>query len=151
VRTRLTIAAVMLVLVAGVTAAWLLESYAPSGSAPAAAAGAYAVRVTRDGRELARFDLAALLEIGSKTVVVQGGTEQGPALLDVLEKAGAGTFASVVIVGPGERDSGRLALDAEDIGPDTVLDIAKRGTVKVAGPNIPREFRVRDITEIQVR
>jgi hypothetical protein len=32
-----------------------------------------------------------------------------------------------------------------------VLDIAKRGTVKVAGPSIARDERVRDITEIQVK
>jgi hypothetical protein len=147
-----TIAAVTLVLLAGVTAAWWFESSASSAtpSAPGAPSG-YAVKVTRDGRLLASYDLAQLQAIGTRSVVVQGGTETGPQLLAVLERAGADGFESVTIIGAGTRDDGRLVLAASDIGPDTVLDIAKRGTVKVAGPNIPREERVRDIVEIQVR
>jgi hypothetical protein len=153
VRTRVTIAAVTLVLVAGVAAAWWFESHTPAAGTPAAsgAPGGYAVKVTRDGRLLASYSLAQLQAIGMRSVVVQGGTETGPQLLAVLERAGAGTFASVTIIGTGTRDAGRLVLPATDIGPDTVLDIAKRGTVKVAGPSIPREQRVRDIVEIQVR
>jgi hypothetical protein len=151
VRTRITIAAVTLVLVAGVAAAWWFEAATPVPTSSATSTGAYRVRVTRDGRELASFDLAALQAIGMRSVVVQGGTETGPQLLAVLARAGAEDFSAVTIVGTGERDSGRLELNASDIGPDVVLDIAKRGSVKVAGPDIPREWRVRDITEIQVR
>ncbi len=163
VRTRVTIATVAVVLLAGMTAAWWFESHTPVPRGPAqpvetsstasttAAPGGYAVRVTRDGTLLASYDLAQLEALGMKQVVVQGGTEQGPTLLSVLERAGAGTFVSVTILGTGAKDSGRLVLAASAIGPETVLDIAKRGTVKVAGPNIPYSQRVRDITEIQVR
>jgi hypothetical protein len=158
-----TIVAVTLALVAGVTAAWWFESHTPStpavSSAPVAststtsapAASGYAVKVTRGGRVLASFDLAQLEAIGMKQVVVQGGTETGPQLLAVLEKAGADSYTTVTIIGTGAKDTGRLVLAASDIGPDTVLDIAKRGTVKIAGPNIAYAQRVRDIEEIQVR
>jgi hypothetical protein len=160
-----TIAAVTLALLAGVAAAWWFESHTPSAgtsahpagaaastaATPAAAPSGYAVKVTRDGRLLASYDLAQLEAIGMKQVVLQGGTEQGPPLLSVLDRASVGSFTSVTILGTGVKDSGRLVLASSEIGPDTVLDIAKRGTVKVAGPNIPYDQRVRDITEIQVR
>ena len=150
-RTRLTIAAVTLVLLAGVAAAWWFESSTPPSAATVASTSTYRVRITRAGRELASFDLAQLQAIGMKTVVVQGGTEQGPSLLAVLERAGASDFTTVTILGTGTRDTGRIELGVADVGPDTVLDIAKRGTVKVAGPDIPYDMRVRDVTEIQVR
>ena len=169
-RTRLTVVAVVCVLLAGIAAAWLFE--AGNGPTPAPVPGAgqgagrgsggavsatmapppdYRVRVTRDGRDLASFDVAALTALGLRTVTLPDGTESGPQLLAVLQRAGATDVSSVTIIGTGERDSGLLVLAFADIGPDTVLDIAKRGTVKVAGPNIPHDKRVRDITEIQVR
>jgi hypothetical protein len=151
VRTRITIAAVTLVLLAGVAAAAWFESATHSAAASPSNPTGYHVVVTQDGRRLASFDLAQLQAIGMKTVVVQGGTEQGPPLLTVLARAGAVDFTTITIIGAGTRDTGRLVLSVAEVGTDTVLDIAKRGTVKVAGPNIPKDMRVRDITEIQVR
>jgi len=150
-RSRTTIAVAALVLVAGVAAAWWFEAAAPVPASSSAAASGYHVRVTRDGRQLASFDLAQLQAIGVKSVRVQGGTETGPPLLTVLAHAGAQDFTTITLIGTGERDTGRLDIGVADVGADTVLDIARRGTVKVAGPNIPRDMRVRDITEIQVR
>jgi hypothetical protein len=160
-RSRWTMLVVGLVLVAAVVAGWYFENHAGPGavagaaggsaSKPSAAAGAYRVRITRDGHQLASYDLAAFEAMGMRSVVVQGGSEQGPPLLDMLRRAGAGDFSSVTVLGAGTHDSGRLDLPVADIGPDTVLDIAKRGTVKIAGPAIPYNKRVRDITEIQVK
>jgi hypothetical protein len=150
-----------MVLVAAVAAGWYFEGQAKPGagagaggglaSTPSAAAGSYRVRITRDGHELASYDLAAFQAMGMRTVVVQGGREQGPPLLDVLRRAGAGDFSSITVLGAATHDSGHLDLPIADIGPDTVLSIAKRGTVKIAGPAIPYNERVRDITEIQVK
>jgi hypothetical protein len=149
VRTRVTLAAVALVLVAGVAAGWVLER----GTAPqaAAASGGYHVRVTRDGRELASYDLAALKAVGEKRVVAQGSAQVGPTLADVLKRSGVGEFSAVTVIGMGTRDSGRLDLTASQVGTDSVLAIAKRGTAKLAGPKIPSSKRVRDVTELQVR
>jgi len=142
-------AAVAIVLLALLAVAWVLENQV-APAPPAGSPSAYRVRVTRQGRELAAYDIAALQAIGMKKVVVQGGSEEGPPLLDVLRKAGVTKFDSLTLLGMGQRDGGRLELSVSDVGPETVLDIAKRGTVKVAGPSIPREKRVRDLTEIQV-
>jgi hypothetical protein len=150
VRARVTLAAVAFVLVAGVAVGWLLEHRAAS-TAAASTSGSYRVRVTQDGRELASFDLAGLKAVGSKTVMAQGSPQVGPLLLDVLKRAGVAKFSAITVLGAGTRDSGRLELEAADVGTDTVLAVAKRGTVKVAGPTIPSTKRVRDVKEIQVR
>lgn len=150
-RSRVTLTAVALALVVSVAAGWYLESrYAsPSG---AASGDAYRVRVTRDGRLLAAFDLDALRAVGTETVIAQGSKQQGPRLLDVLRRAGVDEFASVTVIGAGTRDSGVLDLPAAKVSSDTVLSVAKkRGTVKIAGPTISASERVRDVTEIQVR
>lgn len=144
-RARVTLAAVALVLLASVAVGWFLENRAAPTSA------AYRVRVTQQGRVLASFDLAGLKAVGSKTVVVQGGQQVGPPLLDVLKRAGVTGFSAITVLGEGTRDKGRLVLKSADVASDTVLAVAKRGTVKIAGPNIPQTMRVRDVTEIQVR
>ena len=150
-RARVILAGVVLLLLVGVGVGWLLESRtAANAPSISGSASAYRVKVTRQGEELASFDLVALQAVGMKKVVVQGGTEQGPAVLDVLRKAGVTQFRSITVLGTGQRDSGRIQLQSSEIGPETVLDIAKRGTVKIAGPTIPRDKRVRDVTEIQV-
>jgi hypothetical protein len=150
-RSRVTLTAVALALVASVAAGWFFESrYAsPGGSV---SGDAYRVRVTRDGRLLAAFDLAALRAVGTETVIAQGSKQQGPRLVDVLRRAGVDQFASVTVIGPGTRDSGVLDLPSAKVSSDTVLSVAKkRGTVKIAGPTISAGQRVRDVTEIQVR
>jgi hypothetical protein len=149
-RIRVILAAVALVLLAGVAVAWIFENRI-SPAAPPGSPGEYHVRVMRDGRELASYNLGQLRALGMKKVVVQGGAEEGPPLLKVLSRAGVSEFDSLTIVGQGQRDSGRLVLSAAEVSADTVLDIAKRGTVKIAGPAIPRDKRVRDITEMQVK
>ena len=68
------------------------------------------MRVTRDGRELASFDLAELRAVGTATVIAQGSVQEGPRLIDVLKRAGVEDFSSVTVLGTGVRDSGRLEL-----------------------------------------
>lgn len=150
-KSRMALAVVALVLTAGVAVGWFFENWTvtPGGVSPA---GEYRVRVTKDGRELAAFDLAELSAVGTATVIAQGSRQEGPRLADVLRRAGVGGYSSVTVLGAGTRDSGRIVLASAEVGSDTVLSVAKkRGTVKIAGPSIPANKRVRDITEIQVR
>jgi hypothetical protein len=141
-------AAATLVLCAGVAAAWLAESANP---VQAGSANAYKVVVVRDGVTLRSFDLAALRDVGVKSVVAQGQVQQGPSLLAVLSEAGVTDFKGIDIKGEGIRDSGKLSLSRSQIDGDVVLAIAKRGTVKLAGPNVPSGQRVRDVVELMVR
>ena len=148
-RARVTVAVVIVVLLLGVGAGWFYEQR--SASAQAGAGGSYRVRVTRDGKELASYDLTGLEAIGMKKTVDQGSPQEGPPVIDVLRKSGVTEFSAVTVIGLGARDGGRLELPKSGIGPETVFDVTKRGTVKVVGPGIERAQRVRDVTEIQVR
>jgi hypothetical protein len=154
VRQRIVIIVAAVVLVAGVATAWILEARtAPKNPVPAAAAAAYRVRVVQNGKDLASFDLAALEAVGMKTVVAQGQPQQGPSLLAVLRKAGVGDgFTQVTVIGMGIRDSGRLVLKRSQIGENDVLAVAqKRDTVKIAGPDVPQDMRIRDVVELVVQ
>lgn len=140
----LTLAAVGLICLA-VAGAWVFEKVVTSRE------DVYRVPVVRDGEILAQFDIGQLQELGTVSVEMQGKTEEGPPLLRVLEAAGVDSFDSVVITGAGVRDSGRLELTREQIDEDVLIDIANRGTCKIAGPDIAYDDRVRDITGIEVR
>jgi hypothetical protein len=146
--SRIALATVTLVLAASVTVAWFVESRNPIEGTDASS---YRVVVTRSGNTLRSFDLASLRGLGVKRVIAQGQAQEGPTLLAVLADAGVGDFVAVDVVGQGTRDRGRLSLTRAQIDADIVLAIAKRGTVKVAGPDIPADQRVRDVTELRVR
>ena len=140
----LSLAAAGLVCLA-VAGAWAFESIASRIWEP------YTISVVRNTSVLATFDIGQLEALGMKRVKMQGKYEEGPPLLAVLEAAGARDFETVSIVGLGVRDSGRLELAREDIDHEVLIDIANRGTCKIAGPNIAWGDRVRDITRIEVR
>ena len=72
-------------------------------------------------------------------------------MLDVLADAGVDGFTQLTVMGLGMRDDGVLVLDAAEVTPDVILDFAQtRSTVKIAGPEIERAERVRDVTELRV-
>ncbi len=112
---------------------------------------AYAVVVTRDGREMHRFSLAELQRLHARTVKMQGQDETGPTLLSVLRAAGIDAFSAVTITGLGVRDKGELELERKQVDDRVLLDIAKRGTAKLCGPDIPYASRVRDVIRLAVR
>lgn len=111
----------------------------------------YRVKVVRGGATLRSFDLAELRDVGVKSVTAQGQVQQGPSLLAVLGEAGVTDFTAVDVLGQGLRDKGKLTLTRAQVDGDVVLAIAKRGTVKLAGPNVPSAMRVRDVLELTVR
>ncbi len=140
----LTLAAAGLVCLA-VVGAWVAEKAVVANS------DVYRIPVVQDGEVLAEFDIEQLQELGTRRIEMQGKYEEGPPLLAVLEAAGVSDFESVVVTGVGVRDSGSLELTKDQVDEDVLLDIANRGTCKLAGPNIAYEDRVRDITRIEVR
>jgi hypothetical protein len=159
-RRRVTyiVLAVVLLAVAGV--AWYLQSTMNSPGGLAAQgdrlAGitsppGYKVTVVENGRTLASYTLAGLEAIGVKHVVVQGQPQDGPTLLSVLAKTGVKHFTAVDVVGEGVRDSGKMTLTRAQVVPDVVLAVAQRGTVKIAGPDIPQDQRIRDVIRLVVK
>ena len=134
-------------LVAGVFigGAWFLDVRARDAS------GTYHVTVVRpDGRERA-FDIGQLKALGMRKVMIDGKTEEGPTLLSVLEASAVTEFDSVTVLGQGVRDDGRITLKRDEVDRDVVLDFALRGTVKLVGPKIAWDDRVRDVMRVEVR
>ena len=145
-RTRRTTAVlVVLGLLALVAAAWVVDAIGRQ------AAPDYRVEVTRDGEVLRSFSVEDLHELESHTISQYGLSEEGPRVLDVLAEAGINDFTQLTVVGLGIRDDGLLTLDAADVTPEVILDFAEtRETVKIAGPDITRDERVRDVTELRL-
>lgn len=138
--------AVALLVVGAVAAEALVSSLTPGPGA-----GGYEVTIVRDGAVLAGFALDDLQALGLKKVRVAGKIEEGPTLQSVLDAAGVDQYESLVITGMGIRDDGTITLDASQVTDEVLLDIANRGTVKVVGPEIAWDDRVRDVTQIDVR
>lgn len=111
----------------------------------------YSVVVRQDGEELADFTLDDLQKIDMTEITVDGETDEGPRLLAVLEEAGVKDFESVHVAGMGVRDDGVIDLTRTDITDQVILDITRRGTVKIVSPTMAWGDRVRDVVSIEVR
>jgi len=143
------VATTVAILLAAVVGAWIVE-YALSASTQGDRSD-YRLDVVQGTTKSKSLSLADLEAMKPRAVKMQGQTEEGPPLLDVLHAAGITEFQSVVITGLGARDSGTLTLSRAQIDRDVLLDLAKRGTAKVCGPDIARGQRVRDVIRIEAR
>jgi hypothetical protein len=119
-------------------------------SGPAATSGqaGYAV-VVRDGsRTVGRFDLAALRALPQadiSTLKSQGKqTQHGPRVRTVLTRAGVQRFGRLKVAGLDATGT----FSSAEIDDQVVLDFDNRGTVKLAGANLPVDRWVRDVTEL---
>ena len=142
-RQKRTLVATVVIIVAAVATAWALQSLGSTDD--------YKVTVVRDGSAVATYSLTDIAKMPARTVVMQDQEQEGPPLLDVLERAGIRGFDEVKVVGMGARDDGVIVLSADEIDRDVLLDIAERGTTKLCGPDIAFDDRVRDVERIEVR
>jgi len=132
-------------LVVAVAVAWLLDLRAQAGD------DVYRVAIVRDEEVVRAFDVEELRSLPARQITMDGEVQEGPPVLDVLKAAGVTEFKSLTVIGLGLRDSGRLVLDAADVDGDVLLDFSLRGTVKICGPEIAWEDRVRDVERIEIR
>lgn len=131
-------------LAAAIALAWALEWWISSAGID------YEVVVRRGDTVIARFDIERLKSLEQSSIVVLGKSETGPSVLTVLDDAGVAEFDSIRVIGPGVRDDGEIFLKSEEVTASVLLDVANRGTVKIVGPDISWDDRVRDVTEIVV-
>ena len=84
-------------------------------------------------------------------IVVDGDTQSGPRLLDVLAAAGVDDWQIGEVLGKGEGRSFDVGLEisASDVDEGWILDVSNRGTLKLASANLPRQLWVRDVAEIR--
>jgi hypothetical protein len=85
-------------------------------------------------------------------VDIDGDTQSGPRLLDVLAASGVEEWQTAEVIGMGEGRTFEVGLDvaAADADEDWVLDVTNRGTLKLAAEALARNQWVRDVGEIRI-
>ena len=84
-------------------------------------------------------------------IVVDGDTQRGPRLLDVIAASGVAEWETGEVLGMSE---GRvvevtLDIDAAAVNESWLFDVTNRGTLKLAAPELPRQEWVRDVGELR--
>lgn len=111
------------------------------------------LRVIADDAVAADWTLEALEEsVSFVDVDIDGDTQSGPRLLDVLAASGVGDWQTAQVVGMGEGRTFEVGLDigVADTDDSWVLDVTNRGTLKLAAEALPRQQWVRDVGEIRI-
>ena len=87
------------------------------------------------------------------SMTIDGDEQSGPLLLDVLAASDVGSWTSLEVLGMGEGRTFtvNLEVDRAEVDDGWILDVSKRGTLKLAAEDLAREQWVRDVAEIHVR
>ncbi|WP_264072470.1 hypothetical protein, partial [Mycobacterium palustre] len=113
-------------------------------------ASAALVAVRENGAVLATFALPRLRDLPQLEIATPQSrgaqVQRGPSVRSVLEAGGATAVERVRVEG---RDPAQTLIAAE-IGQRVILDITKRETLKLAGPQLPVDRWVRDVTALVV-
>ncbi len=111
------------------------------------------LRVVAGDGLAADWTLAAIEESFSfARVDIDGDTQNGPRLLDVLAASGVEDWETAQVIGMGEGRAFEVGLDiaAADVDEDWILDVTNRGTLKLAAQALNRNHWVRDVGEIRI-
>jgi len=122
-----------------------LVAAACGGPQPGASAALFQI-VKPDGTRVG-VTLDDIIGMPAVQVTVDGRTEEGPTLLDVLNFAGVTDFSEVTLKG----SSSPVTLTRAQVDDNTILDPTNRGTVKLATIYVPKPDWTKDITEITVK
>jgi len=109
------------------------------------------LRISQGGQVLADWTLDDLNTAVSFTEFdLEGSTQNGPLLLDVLAAAGVTSWERAEVIGWGEGRAFEVGLEIEagDVDGGWILDVTNRGTVKLAADDLPKQQWVRDVAEI---
>lgn len=120
-------------------------SLASDSSFPALAAGAL-FRVVKPDGSAVMFTVDDIKALPLAQYLSEGKVEEGPGLLDVLNKAGVTDFKDIIISGPQSSQT----LTRAQVDGQTVLDLTNHGTVKFAGPALDKADWVHDVDLIVV-
>jgi len=91
--------------------------------------------------------IADLKTLPLKQLTVDGKTEEGPGLLDVLALAGIAEFREVSLTG----SSNPATLRRDQVDDNTILDFTNHGTIKLATTYISKPGWTKDVSKIEVK
>ena len=111
------------------------------------------LRIVLDGEVAVDWTLAALEEeIAFTDLAIDGDSQSGPLLVDVLAASGVEEWTSGEVFGMGEGRVFEVSLPivSSEVDAGWVLDVTNQGTLKLAPAELPREQWVRDVGEIHI-
>ena len=111
------------------------------------------LRVVVNGEVSADWTLADLEDqVVFNDLVIEGDTQSGPLLVDVLEASGVVEWTSGEVLGMGEGRVFAVSLDisSPEVDDGWILDVTKQGTLKLAAEALSRDMWVRDVGEIHI-
>ena len=90
-------------------------------------------------------------ELSFAEIVVDGDAQTGPLLVDLITASGIDGWETGQVLGMSEGRVVEVGLDIESSQVDEtwIFDVTKRGTLKLASPDLPRQQWVRDVGEIR--
>ncbi len=118
----------------------------PQALQPTAVSGMLFVVILPDGSSV-DITLAQLKSLPLAQLTVDGKTQEGPKLMDILTLAGATDFSEVLL----EGSSSPATLTREQVDDNTILDFNNHGTLKLATTYIPKANWTKDISKIIVK
>ncbi len=111
------------------------------------------LRVIVAGEVAADWTLDDLREsVPFATVDVDGDSQNGPRLLEVMAASGVEGWQTAEVIGMGEGRTFEVGLDISpaEVDDGWILDVTNRGTLKLAAEGLPRSQWVRDVGEIRI-
>ena len=111
------------------------------------------LRVIRSDDTIAEWTLDRLAsEMPLTERELDGQTQKGFLLLDVLAASNIGSWEWAEVAGKGENRAFDVVLqiDAGEVDDGWILDVTHQGTLKLAADDLPRDRWVRDVSEIAV-
>ncbi len=118
----------------------------PQALQPTAVSGMLFVVILPDGSSV-DITLAQLKSLPLAQLTVDGKTQEGPKLMDILTLAGVTDFSEVLL----EGSSSPATLTREQVDDNTILDFNNHGTLKLATTYIPKANWTKDISKIIVK
>ena len=118
----------------------------PPALQPTAVSGALFQVVLPDGTSVG-VTLAQLKTLPLAQLTVDGKTEEGPKLMDILALAGVTDFSEVTLTG----SSSPVTLTRAQVDDNTILDFNNHGTLKLSTTYVPKAQWTKDISTITVK
>jgi hypothetical protein len=114
--------------------------------------GDYRINIVYHGESFTALSLAQLQTLPKISLNAFNKSEEGPTLLSALELAGVKDFTALTVIGMlrGRIASGELTLMRNEITNEVILDFSNHGTAKLAGPNIPEDNWIIDVSEMRI-
>lgn len=118
----------------------------PQALQPTAVSGALFQVVLPDGTSVG-ITLDQLKSLPLAQLTVDGKTEEGPKLMDILTLTGVTDFSEVSLTG----SSSPVTLTRAQVDDNTILDFNNHGTLKLSTTYVPKPQWTKDISTITVK